>query len=228
MKLIYVFCFLLLVTNSFSQKKNVIQTELDTILTSELGEAVVLKKEIKLIPQKIVIKESFITQSGLIKFQHEAGDIYPFQTTTESYNCYFSLTGKKKNGWFWGILIDKNNPSTIVPCITGEMLGNEIIPRKGVISSEMIEPKQFMVTDCEDCLMQELIYRGVVGNILKFTYREFIGDYARPSFFQELEYDIKSENIVGFKGARVEILQTSNTSIKYKVKKIFSSNTINN
>lgn len=64
---------------------------------------------------------------------------------------------------------------------------------------------------------QELIYNGRSGDTVKFLYREFSGDYARPPFSQDVQYDLKDGNTIGFKGARVEILEASNTRLSYRV-----------
>jgi hypothetical protein len=63
----------------------------------------------------------------------------------------------------------------------------------------------------------ELIYNGRVGDALRFIYREFYNDMARPSFTQEIQYDLGISKIVGFKSARLEILEASNTKISYQV-----------
>lgn len=64
---------------------------------------------------------------------------------------------------------------------------------------------------------RELIYGGVLNNVITITYREFSDNYARPAFQQELKYDLSQENVVGFKDARIQIIKASNTSVKYKV-----------
>lgn len=71
---------------------------------------------------------------------------------------------------------------------------------------------------------QTLVYLGRSGNTIKFAYREFIYDMARPAFTTDISYDL-SENIVdvngekstvvGFKDARLKIIEATNTSIKY-------------
>ena len=73
---------------------------------------------------------------------------------------------------------------------------------------------------------QELIYNGRSGDTVKFLYREFSGDYARPPFSQDVQYDLKDGNTIGFKGARVEILEASNTRLSYRVVSSFP-NTLN-
>ena len=68
---------------------------------------------------------------------------------------------------------------------------------------------------------QELIYGGRAGDILKFTYREFRGGYIRNPFTQQIQYDLTEGNMVGFKEARIEVLEASNTRIKYRVLRHF-------
>ena len=63
----------------------------------------------------------------------------------------------------------------------------------------------------------ELIYNGRSGDTVKFLYREFSGDCARPPFSQDVQYDLKDGRTIGFKGARVEIVETSNTRLAYRV-----------
>jgi hypothetical protein len=68
---------------------------------------------------------------------------------------------------------------------------------------------------------QELIYNGRVGNNIKFLYREISGNTMRAPFTQEIQYDLLEGSIVGFKGARIEIISSTNSIIKYKVLKMF-------
>ena len=68
---------------------------------------------------------------------------------------------------------------------------------------------------------QELIYNGRVGDGLKFIYREFTENLARPSFTQSVQYDLSKSNIIGFKTVEIEIIDATNTDISYKVIKHF-------
>ncbi len=45
---------------------------------------------------------------------------------------------------------------------------------------------------------------------------------ARPSFTQELVYDINESNIIGFRGLRIEVLNTTNTNIEYRILSYFN------
>src|SRR5690606_31770188 len=64
---------------------------------------------------------------------------------------------------------------------------------------------------------RQIIYNGKSGDNLKFTYREFSDDMARPAFTQDLQYDLSESKIIGFDGLRVEILKATNTGIEYKI-----------
>lgn len=64
---------------------------------------------------------------------------------------------------------------------------------------------------------QELLYNGRAGNVVKFLYREFINKNARPAFTQDVQYDLNEGKTVGFKSARIEIIDATNLSITYRV-----------
>ena len=52
---------------------------------------------------------------------------------------------------------------------------------------------------------------------MKFVYREFSGDLARPAFTQEIQYDFDQSNTIGFKGLQLEVIEATNTKIVFKV-----------
>ncbi len=64
---------------------------------------------------------------------------------------------------------------------------------------------------------QELIYNGKAGQVVRFLYRESIGGMARPAFDQAVQYDLSEGTTIGFKGCRIEVLEATNTSIRYRV-----------
>jgi hypothetical protein len=65
--------------------------------------------------------------------------------------------------------------------------------------------------------VQELIYNGRAGDSAKFLYRELANSVLRAPFSQEVQYDLKESKVIGFKGARIEVIDASNTRLKYKV-----------
>ena len=68
---------------------------------------------------------------------------------------------------------------------------------------------------------QEFIYNGRYEDNLKFVYREFSEDLARPAFSQEVQYDLSEDSMVGFKNLLLEVVEATNTKIRYKVIQTF-------
>ncbi len=68
---------------------------------------------------------------------------------------------------------------------------------------------------------QTLIYSGRVGDKINIGYREFSNDMARPAFNNDVEYDLSQSKTIGYKGAEVEVLEATNSSITYRVLKPF-------
>ncbi len=74
-----------------------------------------------------------------------------------------------------------------------------------------------------DSFQQTLIYSGRVGNKINIGYREFSNSYARPAFNNNVEYDLSDSNVIGYKGAQLEILEATNQMIKFKVIRNFNA-----
>ncbi len=69
----------------------------------------------------------------------------------------------------------------------------------------------------DDSFQQTLIYSGKIGTKVKIGYREFSNNMARPAFNNDVEYDLSESKIIGYKGARIEILEATNEFIRYRV-----------
>lgn len=68
-----------------------------------------------------------------------------------------------------------------------------------------------------NAFQQSLIYSGKVGSRVKIGYREFTGNMARPAFNNEAEYDLSESRVIGYKGARLEILEATNEVLRFKL-----------
>jgi hypothetical protein len=75
----------------------------------------------------------------------------------------------------------------------------------------------------QDTFQQTLIYSGKVGKKINIGYREFSGNLARPAFNNNVEYDLSESSIIGYKGARLEVLEATNQYIKYRVMQNFNN-----
>lgn len=81
---------------------------------------------------------------------------------------------------------------------------------------------------------QTLIFNGLINNKLNIGYREFSNvdsapewladsDLARPAFNNNVEYDLNTSKIIGYKGCKIEVVKADNESITYKVIKNFDN-----
>lgn len=202
----------------FSQTINDSNVELNTLLTAEIGTPLVTSgKIIKTEAVKIIIPFEF--RSGVTHFKFEKDDIYPLVKMSNGYKIYYSKTNWK-DGRYWGIGINEKDTSEVFSVLISSFGLVKI--RKGdnyKSNTQMSIVKNL----CSDCYNQELLFNGGKGSVLSFTYREFIGSIARPTFFQNVEYDIEKSKIIGFKGLRLKIIENTNTSIKYEILKMFDS-----
>jgi hypothetical protein len=79
--------------------------------------------------------------------------------------------------------------------------------------------KSFQQTRDELSFRKELVYTGIAQNVVSILYREFKDDTARPAFSQDLKYDLSESNVVGYRGARFEIIKATNQGLTYKTLK---------
>jgi len=75
-----------------------------------------------------------------------------------------------------------------------------------------------IITYHEKSFRQEFIYNGRSKDMIKIQYREFNNDLARPSFYQDLVYDLSESRIIGFRGMTIEVIEATNSLIKFIVK----------
>lgn len=66
---------------------------------------------------------------------------------------------------------------------------------------------------------RELIYLGQSGETLRFKYREYYDNLVRAAFSNDLTYNIADDTVIGFRGARIEIIDASNTELTYFIRR---------
>lgn len=91
-----------------------------------------------------------------------------------------------------------------------------------IYTQYLIKPSDYTIDneyyiEKKDNLVKTLIYTGKSGNTIKFLYREYYSDLVRQAFDIELSYDLKDGNIISCKGAKIQVHDVTNTSIKYTV-----------
>jgi hypothetical protein len=73
------------------------------------------------------------------------------------------------------------------------------------------------LAESANSFQQTLIYSGRVGDKINIGYREFRNDTARPAFNNDVEYDLSTSKVIGYKGALIEVIKADNSSITYKL-----------
>lgn len=197
-----------------SQKKIINEFETNQVLTAELGETMVSIGE-KNIVDAVKIIDAPDCYIDLKKYPIKSGEILPLIGSQGKWLLYYNEGTNYNN---FGIAINKNDNSDVRALL---VQGWKPVVKKD--ETLKIEKTTLIDNKDEDCYLQEFLYNGKNGNSLKFAYREYIGNMARPAYFQDLQYDISESKIVGFKGLRIEIIEATNTFIKYKITKQFDA-----
>lgn len=79
-----------------------------------------------------------------------------------------------------------------------------------------------MIVESDANFLSEFIYGGRYEEKVKFVYREFSNNNRRPDFTQEVEYDLSKSLEIRFRDLRIEIIEATNSEIKYKLLRNFS------
>jgi hypothetical protein len=209
--------------NSINSIKEFTIPEINAIATVELGETVLSKG-------KITYKKGAELEE-LVTFRRLDAKINVKPCKLELITETNSLFGYKPINLddldFSDLLIKKANRNGIVYVNKSDLSVKsaavylvEARPT-GKIAAKLEKPvflKEIEIVDMKaNNFQQEFIYGGKAGNVLKFTYREFANDMARPAFNQDVQYDLTESNEIGFKGARLLVLNATNTKLEYRL-----------
>lgn len=75
----------------------------------------------------------------------------------------------------------------------------------------------------ESSIQRSLVYGGMKKTKIKLGYREIWKNITRPSHIVFVEYDLADSKIVEAAGARIEVLEATCTSIRYRVTQAFKT-----
>mgnify|MGYP000279978426 CR=1 FL=1 len=184
---------------------------------AELGDTIVEKGKLTTF-DGLILKNEVTWGDGFLlkKFTISPGRLRAKQSDSEytyfysdKMTAYDAMLGTSPYG-AGGICMKKNDPTHIRGFFQTGRCNNNFKP------APEVSPTRVVDIDAPN-FRQELIYNGRSGGTVKFLYREFSGDYARPPFSQEVQYDLKDGSVIGFKGVRIEIIEASNTRLSYKL-----------
>lgn len=214
------------VKNVELQRRSYDVVDLNVTQTKEIGDFLALKGQEDYQDALMITSRVPDFSVGTIRFPYTYGTVLPLSGQLEKYDLYFipkdrvAVTGQYSGFYHHGVAIEKST-GKVLPFYnskTGSIGG--FYPKE--VEGFTIEKTTYVNPDCQNCFKQEFIFNGKVGNNLKFIYREYINDMARPAFNQDLQYDLEESTTVGFKGLRLEVLDASNTSITYKLLSSFN------
>lgn len=123
-----------------------------------------------------------------------------------------------------GVLIDfVGNPLTGRSLISSAVLNPNPMgrPLAGTYTFHFIgsEPGLFKKMEtgmpAKGAKREELIYSGISGQTLAINYREYIDDFARPSFYQEAKYDLAAGKEITFKNIKIRVVKANNNGITF-------------
>lgn len=207
----------LITFNAMAQKtdityRNKVQKtpEINEIKTADIGSPIYTNEEYQY-TEGVILKTVPDFKIATYKFNLPEGKILPFNYEKKGLRVFYDKsTSVHRNGAFIGIGIDENNK-------TYAIYDTAMYFQKKEIEGLTVEKTTYINPDCNNCFRYELIYNGKSQNVLNFTYREFKGDFIRPSFNQELKYSLEDGNVIGFKSLRIEVIKTNNFGIEYKI-----------
>ena len=186
----------------------------------ELGDTMLIKGTIYSYPGLQLLEDIKLTRMGASS-ELKAG-IFKATLEDDRWTFFRSPTPWQNVGAFGkttlldgGLMVNKSDPSKLRCWLVqnGTLLRGVEVTAK-TVPHAVTEP-------LVNSFQQELIYNGRVGNAVKFLYREVSAQYLRSSFTQDVQYDLSEGNMIGFKGARIEIIDANNRNLRYRVTEHF-------
>lgn len=153
------------------------------------------------------------------------GDVIPLTKETKKLKIYtfkkeyikhsnggMVLSDKSKKFGNFGIVVNAENKAYPAYAITDSPAIEE---KEGI----KIVPAKYTNVNCDTCIVKELIYTGKTNNILKFSYKEYTRDLTTPQTFEVITLDLNNGNTLSFKNITLEVTNSSEKGIEYKIYK---------
>jgi len=92
------------------------------------------------------------------------------------------------------------------------------VEKQATVGSVMVTvSNQERIANHTNRITQQLIYGGAAGRVARITYREYGEDLTKPTFFQDLQYDLNESDIVIYQDLSLQVLEASAKQIRFKV-----------
>lgn len=142
------------------------------------------------------------------------GEVFKAALRNDGDGSYVIVPIQPSSRWTQGV--------GIVVAVDGSVLGWSG-PRGGVErdperfgGEPVFEPVEG-VLEQEGAFRAQIVYSGLDGGTLHAVYREYAGDFIRPAFSQNLQYDLDESNTLSFRTVRIEVISATNTEIEYRI-----------
>jgi hypothetical protein len=200
-----------------SQTEQIDFPEVGSIATTGLGDTLATKGY-KITTPGIRILEKWDLQGEKTLWAKPIPWVNQDTTSTELVVYSNSKTGETASCYNLSYELPKFNQSSSASIFCRQRDGTFFYPLNGTPYANEPNYEEINIVNVNSpSYLQEFIYNGRVGDALKFIYREFSGDYLKPAFTQEVQYDLSSSNEIGFKKLRINVVSATNTEVVYKL-----------
>jgi len=191
--------------------------ELDVVVTKGLGESLL---DQGLSTKRVIL--NVVKKSSISAYKIKPGKL--IKVGEDENSEYFSQDAESGLIINSGLLMSYPDITAVVQykkksdefCITR--------PADLTVCGELTAERDTETVITNKSFRQTLIYSGRIENKLKISYREYGANIDRSAFSTDVEYDLNEGSLIGYSGARLEVISATNIEIKYKVISNFNTN----
>lgn len=142
----------------------------------------------------------------------ESGDFVCWSNPSDLYRgiYYPTILENPANDTPWYLIVRKDNTAY------GIMNAGGYIFQWPEVQKSFVKPD---IWASNGSFKEVFLYNGKSQNTIKIQYREYKNDFARQAFYQDLTYDLSESKTIGFKGMTIDIIEATNSKIKFIVRK---------
>lgn len=205
------------------------------ILHSDVGSVFLEKSELSMLPAIQITKPYKVPKYDRVVIPPQFAVAYWDKSKVRRYTVRAEIiapAGEVRDSIFVNLALDllhsylegeENYLDMPVATISGKWLEPNLSGSSvQAIRHEMTDlPSSWSLTESKssdhDNYRQTLTYLGHGEEGIRILYQEYVNDFIRDRFSLEINYDISSDKTLGFRGARVEVLEAGNQQISYRV-----------
>ena len=178
--------------------------------TAGIGDAIFNVESARKVPEFVALRAY---DPGHIRFQSNPTHI--------DQGTRFRAIGKMKDGNY--VIRSRIDTTAMEMVVTPDGRGLGYLDNRGGYSggtwpTEPLFAAAEGMEGQEGAFRAQMIYSGLTGNTVRTAYREFTGDFIRPAFTQELQYNLSQDSTIAYKSIKIQILEASNSQLRYRVK----------